>query len=568
VRGVRGVCLVLISLVLVLDGTGGQRIARAASPSLPVFPGAEGFGTTTPAGSGRHLDPANTAVYKVTNLNPAGSGSLRECIEAPGPRVCVFEVSGTIEINDRLVILNPYITIAGQTAPSPGITLKGTTLSIGTHDVLVQHIRVRVGDGAGYMPDNRDGIVIENGEGARQVFNIVVDHCSVSWAIDGNFDLWYEGVHDVTISNSIISEGLNNSLHSKGSHSTGMLVGRHVKRVTVRGSLFAHNDRRNPTVQPDTETELVNNVYYNWGTQAGTAFGGDTAWGPLFANAIGDFYKPGADSPADPPIWIDSQSSPESAIYVRGNIGPGRSGDEQDDWNIVQGNEALYRSPTLAVTSAVATVSTAQEAYDLVLSSAGARPADRDAVDTRIVGDVRDGTGRIIDSQDQVGGWPVLEQNYRALTLPDDPNADGDGDGYTNLEEWLQAYAAEVEEGFAIVPEPPVQVIDPGDSAEYTIEIRPFGGFAHDVELSITDPCSLTLTLSPTLAIPLEQVILTLTDGHVDPELVPGLWCQIPITGTGGSYTDTVNLDLLIGGLRAYFPLVRHHHRVQVHEPR
>ena len=147
-------------------------IAVQAAPALPIIPGAVGFGITTPAGSGRHLSTPQTTVYKVTNLNSSGSGSLAACTGASGPRVCVFEVAGTINLTSELKVKNPYITIAGQTAPSPGITLRGAGLRITTHDVLVQHIRIRVGDNPnGPNPENRDGLGINGQSG---VYNIVV----------------------------------------------------------------------------------------------------------------------------------------------------------------------------------------------------------------------------------------------------------------------------------------------------------------------------------------------------------------------------------------------------------
>jgi hypothetical protein len=554
------------STVLAYDAAGneskqstlGFATTQAASSVLPVFPGAEGFGTTTPAGSGRHISQANTTVYKVTNLGASGSGSLRDCIDASGPRVCVFEVSGTIEINDSLSIRNPYITIAGQTAPSPGITLKGAKLLINTHDVLIQHLRIRVGDGPGYDPDNRDGIEIENDGGVHDVYNVVVDHCSVSWAIDENTSLWYDGVRDVTISNCIISEALYDSLHSKGPHSMGLLIGEHVKRVSMHHSLLAHNLDRNPLIQADTETELVNNVYYNCGSWGFMVFSDDYILGiPLFSNVVGNYYKRGIDGPDGKPIQVESNLTHTSKVYVEGNIGPGRQSDTEDDWSIVTGNEAIYRSFTPVVTQTVLITNSAWEAYVFVLNHAGARPADRDSVDIRILNDVRNGTGRIIDSQDEVGGWPNLPQNYRVLTLPSNPNSDDDGDGYTNLEEWLHAFAAEVEGyGFTLNAIPSVRAIATGGVATYTVSIEPVGGFTATVTLSAASPSpSLSLSLHPTTVAPLDQATLTVTDTHTG-MLLPGLWYTVPITAIGGGFTQTASLRLLVGGVRVYLPLL------------
>ena len=559
--------LILVTLLVALWGTLHQTASRAAPSDLPVFPGAEGFGTTTPAGSGRHLSPAYTRVYKVTNLDARGSGTLRECVEASVPRVCVFEVSGTIEINDRLNIDSPYITIAGQTAPSPGITLKGATLVVRTHDVLVQHLRVRVGDRGGVYPDDRDGIGL-TGSGDRDVYNAVIDHCSVSWAIDGNVDFWGDNVNDVTVSNSIISEALHYSLHSEVRHSTGMLIGRHANRVAVHHSLFAHNNHRNPVVQPDTETELVNNLFYNWGPWGHTVFSDGDGSEPLFSNVIGNYYKPGNNTQDYKPIEISDGLDSSSEIYVKGNVGPWRPTDSGDEWIIVSGDEDLYRSLTPAVERSVLTVHPTEEAFEYVLSHAGARPTDRDEVDMRIVDDVRNETGWIIDSQDDVDGWPDLDENYRALILPANPNGDDDGDGYTNLEEWLHAFAHGIEgSGFTLHAYPSAQAVDPGGVAQYNIEVQPFGDFTGVVILSVTNPSSrLEVSLTSTIVAPSEQVTLTVVDEpDGSTQLLPGLMYSIPILGSSGNIsgtldvnpiTSTLDVNLLVGGSRFYLPRV------------
>lgn len=409
--------------------------------ALPIIPGAFGLGMDTVAGSGRNINASNTTIFKVTNLNASGSGSLAACTGASGPRVCIFEVSGTIQTAREVKISNPYITIAGQTAPSPGITIRGAGLRITTHDVLVQHIRIRVGDASnGPDPDNRDGIGIEGQSG---IYNIVIDHVSVSWAVDGNVDLWYGGVHDVTITNSIISEALHNSLHPKGPHSTGMLTGSDndevPSRISVLYSLFAHNHSRNPQYSGASNSSIVfaNNLIYNWG-QYGTRlrYGGD-------ASVVGNVYVSGANSVngSGNAFYVLDASGFQvylDDIMVDGSV-------PSDSWDIVSGsNNPRVDSPPILIDGYSPMNSALVEDY--VLNNAGARPADRDTVDTRVVQSVRDRSGRIIDSQSDVGGWPVLAENHRTLVIPDNPNGDDDGDGYTNLEEWLHDYASQVEQ--------------------------------------------------------------------------------------------------------------------------
>jgi len=214
--------------------------------ALPVIPGAAGFGTDTPAGRGGY-------VIRVTNLNESGPGSLKACVDATGARVCVFDVSGTINLTAELEIGSPNVTVAGQTAPSPGITLRGAGLVISASDVLVQHIRVRVGDAqAGPPPDNRDALKVE-APLSRTISNVVVDHCSFSWSIDEVASIW-AGAHDVSFLNNIFAEPLNDSIHPNGAggvepHGYGPIFGPpdgNVTNISLVGSLLAHQVDRNP----------------------------------------------------------------------------------------------------------------------------------------------------------------------------------------------------------------------------------------------------------------------------------------------------------------------------------
>ena len=500
--------------------------------ALSVVPGLKGFGTDTRAAYG--LAPGtNPTVYKVTNLNSSGPGSLKECVDASGPRVCVFEVSGTIENEGYLRIRNPYITIAGQTAPSPGIMLKGTTLNIGTHDVLVQHLRVRPGDEGGVEGENRDGIAIATNDG--EGYNIVVDHCSVSWGIDENIQFWYAGLHDITVSNCIISEGLDDSLHPDAPHSKGLLVGRDEDNLSIINNLFAHNYARNPVLY-NSGTAVINNLIYNPKEVAISAAGSP---GPVVASVVGNVVIKGENSgryvdyalSIGNHIWAPwYNDGVGSKIYVFDNDCVKCT---EDPWDGVDDRGGLkdtvkVDSPPVWPENFAAKPSS--EVKDYVLRNAGARPDDRDSVDLRIINDVLAGTGRIIDcvtsepkyfptesvasatsntvtlatsdyryddrfngkkiiivsgrgsGQSRIitdydggtkivtistswniipdstskyhieidcsknaGGWPVIAENTRILTLPANPHADDDSDGYTNLEEWLHALAADVE---------------------------------------------------------------------------------------------------------------------------
>jgi len=456
------ICIFLIAATLTATGA----MITLKNSALPIFPGAEGFGTKT---RGAYGGSTNPVIYKVTNLNAGGSGSLRAGLEdTVGPRIIIFEVSGTIELNGYIWVDNPYVTVAGQTAPSPGITLKGGGICVRTHDVIVQHIRIRAGDRSGVDFYWRDCLDI--GEQGRVAYNVVIDHCSFSWATDENTATWYP-THDVTYQWCIISEGLDDSYHPEGPHSMGMLIGPESYRTSIHHNLFAHNANRNPLVGGYGETEIINNVVYNW-EWGSTEFQHYSSAGPQYGNIIGNFYKAGKNTLGkNQAIMVYYATSP-SKFYIHNNIGPERTSNNQDDWDIVSSssNRDTLRSNSPTFASSVISTQNAFDAYNAVLNNAGARPGDRDSVDKRVVEDVKDGSGQHIDSQDEVGGWPnLLTKNYRALTIPSNPHEDNDGDGYTNLEEWLQAYAAEIEKISS--DNYPTEIVEQ-PSVDYTPEVE------------------------------------------------------------------------------------------------
>jgi pectate lyase len=387
-----------------------------ADTGVPVYPGAEGYGIDTPAGR------CGTIIH-VTNLNASGPGSLAAAASASGPRIIVFDVSGNIDLGGGMITIDqPFAAIAGETAPSPGITIKGR-LNVRASDVLVRHIRVRAGDQNVSNPGSYDAVRIS---GERPgVDRVILDHVSVSWGIDGTLDIT-GGNNDITVSNSIIAETLHCSLHPKGCHSRAMLVkyGRQ-ERIAFLKNLIIHHAQRYPQIG-ESDVVLINNFGFSAPSKIGAmpaVTGPERSDLSLIGNryltlmvgddAAGDFYV--ADNGFDEPARIPPGAA-ETAQFV---------------------SSPPFPLPSVSIWPA-------SQLESRLAASVGARPADRDAVDERLVQDMLNRTGGLIDS-DEVGGWPALTQNVRVFDVGPDPHGDDDGDGYTNLEELLHQLAAELE---------------------------------------------------------------------------------------------------------------------------
>jgi hypothetical protein len=420
-----------------------------------AFPSAEGFGAYSKGGRGG-------AVLYVTNLDNDGPGSLRWAIDQKGPRTVLFAVSGTIELKDRLTIKNPYITIAGQTAPGDGICIKGETVRIETHDVIVRYIRVRLGNamqGQGSL-QGKDAISISKGK------DIIVDHCSASWSLDEilSTSTHHPTLTRVTVQWCFITEGLNPDNHGFGS----LVRGTGGAKYSYLYNLYAHNKGRNPRPgnydsNPHDEDPLGllldfrNNVIYNWGgTHAGYNADKESV---TRLNYVGNYLISGANSKATGIAY--ATGSPYNRAYFSGNYYNGEKPDNQ--WELVNFNDRwteneidAYKRNEPFETGPVNTES-AQSAYQRILATGGATLPKRDSVDQRIVNDVKNRTGKIIASQLEVGGWPRLNSSQPPLDTdhdgmpdewevknkldkenPDDRNTISNK-GYTMLEEYLNS---------------------------------------------------------------------------------------------------------------------------------
>ena len=411
----------LFILVIFLNSQFNEVFCQSANQSekdspffgLPVLPGVSGFGLDTKGGQGGKI-------IVVKNLNLNGEGSLAEALAFEGPRIIVFEVAGYIDLQKKsLKIKNPYITIAGQTAPSPGITLIHGGLGISTHDVIIQHIKVRPGEAG----EAKKGGWEVDGIGTGGAYNIIIDHCSTSWSTDENLsasgprfegknpDEWRQNTsHKVTISNCIIAQGLSNSTHVKGEHSKGSLIHDNATDILVYGNLYADNVERNPFFKGGVQGAIVNNYIFNPGKAAIHYALVESEW-------VGH-------------EWITGKMSVEGNYIEYGqntseNIAAGKFGGPVEVYwkvnRVVAKNQVREFSgkPTMVDKRPVWPKGLipypSSTIKKRVMNSAGAFPWDRDEIDKMIIAGVKNGNGKIIDSETEAGGYPPLKPVYRSF---------------------------------------------------------------------------------------------------------------------------------------------------------
>lgn len=463
---------------------GGGKITVGEGETNPpekiaAFPGAEGHGRYVTGGRGGQV------IY-VTNLEDNNSpGSLRWAVNQNKPRIILFKVSGTIELKSSLKISNNNITIAGQTAPGDGITLRNYPVSVDADNVIIRFMRFRMGDTA-----QQEGDAL----GGRFHKDIIIDHCSMSWSTDECVSFYVN--ENFSLQWNIISESLRYSVHEKGRHGYGGIWGG--KNASFHHNLLAHHDSRNPrlgetggTIYALTDlVDLRNNVIYNW--QGNSCYGGEA----MNVNIVNCYYKPGpATTKKERIIAIDKNKTEGTPIfgiwgkfYIDGNVMTGSTRATEDNWTYGVYNQ--FHSSNGTVTSAEreamrmaqphnpgeVTTHTAEIAYQRILDYCGASLVT-DSVDLRILHDVETGTATytdggngskngIIDTQNAVGGWPKLNSEDAPIDtdtdgMPDDwetakglnPNDPGDAqlktvDGvYPNIEVYINTLVASIIEG-------------------------------------------------------------------------------------------------------------------------
>ncbi|MHC4642152.1 MAG: pectate lyase family protein [Planctomycetota bacterium] len=439
----------------------GLKIDSVTETKTIAFPGAEGAGKFTKGGRGGD-------VYHVTNLKDSGSGSLREGLETiKGPRTIVFDVGGMIRLKDKLVIQDKsYLTIAGQTAPGKGITLADQSLQIKECEhIIVRYLRVRLGDENKPAGSGPDCITVDHSD------HIILDHLSLSWGIDGNGD--FRGLKHTTLQWLIFSEALHDSLHGKGPHGMCTSFRDGQGPATMHHNIYASSRQRHPTINGGADVvEFCNNLDYNW--QNGHNLSGDKF------NLIGNYYKAGPSMRAGfRPIQLKTgKKPPTSQGYFAGNHFEGLPREYNKDNYTAMDYKASglgfsgphnYQDTTRekfevserfdAGKYKLTQIESAKDAYESCLKYSGCSLI-RDTVDERFIKTIINNSGKIIDSQNDVGGWDLYPPIHRpdnwdtdhdgmadawetANKLdpkkPEDRNGDADKDGYTNLEEYLNS---------------------------------------------------------------------------------------------------------------------------------
>ena len=441
-------------LLLLSVATGG---ASGQDTGTIAFPGAEGYGRFAQGGRGGE-------VYIVTNLKDDGKGSLRYGIEnQSGARTIVFAVSGTIALKSELRITQSYLTIAGQTAPGDGICIKDHGLKFDeVHDIIVRYIRIRMGDQNKGTSSGADCIT------SSKISDVIFDHVSAGWGIDAIHDNRAGG--NFTLQWSIYGETLHDTIHYKGMpHSKLGSFRETTKNISLHHNLFHSTHARHPSMggghdtPADTVIDFRNNLIYN--------SGGTTNLGSGRRNVINNFYKNGPDTKKDNlPMRIKAKpdKGPKPTGFASGNVFTWNRGWTDDNYSAIKyvqdgdkylsTSQAAWKLPGELVSGDnKPATDTAKKAYHKVLRYAGASKS-RDACDERIINEVKTSTGKVPDSQNDVGGWPTLKslpaprdadkdgmpdkwEKKVGLnpTDPSDGNKDRNNDGFTNLEEYINS---------------------------------------------------------------------------------------------------------------------------------
>jgi hypothetical protein len=347
---------------------------------------------------------------------------LQEAIDTPGPRIVVFEVGGVIDLGQQTVnIREPFLTIAGQTAPSPGVTLIRGGIDIRTHDVVIRHLRIRPGSAGGQPFKGPDFDAIST----VAAHDVIVDHCSLTWATDENLSAsgprftgatlaeWRRGTsYNITFSHNLIAEGLAYSVHPKGEHSKGSLIHDNTTGILITDNLYAHNLERSPLFKGGAQGLVVNNLIYDPGQRAMhynliAEEWKDHAFVTGEIAAIGNVLRAGPSTREGLALFTVGGSG-DLDLHLSDNIAVDRWGSPLPLRGSYTNAPVKVRAVSRPFLPAGVVPRPAREVQDAVIREAGARPHERDPHDARVVANVIEGRGEIIDSEAEVGGYPVV----------------------------------------------------------------------------------------------------------------------------------------------------------------
>lgn len=407
-----------------------EKTAQAYDKPGLILPFVIGAGAKTVGGR-------NGTNIVVQNLNDGGTGSLRWAVAHTGSRVITFNISGEIRLKTAIEILNRNISILGETAPAPGITLRGAGLRVKTSEVIIRHLKIRVGDSPeGDRADSRDAITVA-AVSTQPVRNVIIDHNSLSWAVDENIgfngDAHSEGVRDVSVTGNIIAEGLKFSCHpdtlnrDRRPHSMGILVASNVKNVAIIGNLLANNNFRNPLLADDANALFMGNIIYNPGISpdqseagiqvnyvdkdvpikaaggASVCMGGPDSVQRVQLSVVRNHFLPGNNTPpAYEHFAIYGEMTADSGLYLFENRGSDLTPENQWDHFYFRPHQ-INLKPVLddfaSSTSLHSFDSTwKMETAKLGILSMGAQPSARDVIDQRIVAGVLDRSGTHVNT--------------------------------------------------------------------------------------------------------------------------------------------------------------------------
>jgi pectate lyase len=408
--------------------------------AMPAFAVSPDLYTRTRGGQGGRI-------IRVTSLAAEGKGSLKAALDQSGPRIIVFEVGGIIDLaRTSLKIIEPFVTIAGETAPGPGITLIRGGVQVGTHDVIVRHIAVRPGTAgaakkSGFEPD---------GLTTWKAHDVIIDHCSLTWAVDealsasgprfegDDLDGWRRNTsHRITFSNNLIAQSLRDASHSKGPHSMGSLVHDNVTGVLIHGNLYAHNNERHPLVKGGGQAAVINNIFVNPGhtcSQYTLVADQWTGRAPVAGRMMlrGNVMRGGHDTRKGLSMLtfggagdLDLHAADNIVTHADGSAGEvigyyQARADGYHEGGAYKHQAFIRAMPREVLWPETLKVLPAAAIEAEVYQNCGARPWARDSIDARIIADARSGAGRLIDSETDAGGYPerpTVRRTYNPKTL-------------------------------------------------------------------------------------------------------------------------------------------------------